>query len=347
MKKLSALLLSATLLFSVMFSFTSCTFPWEEERDRVFEEIDKLERHSDYAIITDREYVTASEKIVFEDLVKNKISKDGHKIKTEKFGTFQRFSDFIVFSLNYKSGKRFWGINDSNNHWAVGIISLDDFSIEIHYLKNKYERVSPSFPSNTHLSFDMLDKDKDSTKNKDTYSDKDYERMVIERSNGEITILEGLGFSAAEMIGEPFESYKTPNSFVWNGKTFTITNHTKYSSIWNENGEQVAELNGSVKPLCASFEYSDILQVSTELQQINTILGEGSENEIAARFFTNGEDLFVGFVTDMSMFGVMCNLTCPVIFKTDLNFESFEYIGCVSQSFMTDFDSTVQINKIN
>lgn len=52
-------------------------------------------------------------------------------------------------------------------------------------------------------------------------------------------------------------------------------------------------------------------------------------------------------VTEMSMFGVMCNLTCPVIFKTDLNFESFEYIGCVSQSFMTDFYSTVQIDKIS
>ena len=347
MKKLSALLLSIALLFSVAFSFTSCTPPWEEERDRVFEEIDKIEKSSDYAIITEREYVTATEKIVFEDLVKNKISKDGHKIKKEKSGTFERCGDFIVFSLNYKSGNRFWGINDSNNHWAVGIISLDDFSIEIHYLKNKYERLSPSFPSNTHLSFNALDEDKKSTKDKDTYSDKDYERIVIERSNGEITILEGLGFSAAEMIGEPFESYKTPNSFVWNGESFTITNNSKYSIIWNENEEEVAELNGSVKPLCASFEYSDILQISSELQEINAILGEGSENEIVARFFTNGEDLFVGFVTEMSMFGVMCNLTCSVIFKTDLNFESFEYIGCASQNFMTDFYSTVQIDKIN
>lgn len=44
MKKLSALLLSIALLFSVAFSFTSCTLPWEEERDRVFEEIDKIEK---------------------------------------------------------------------------------------------------------------------------------------------------------------------------------------------------------------------------------------------------------------------------------------------------------------
>ncbi len=315
----------------------------------MFEEIDKLERNSDYAIITRREYVTATEKIVFEDLVKDKISNDGHKIKKEKSCWFQRFGDFIVFSLNYKSGKRFWGINDSNNHWAVGIISLDDFSIEIHYLKNKYESVTPSFPSNTHLSFNALDEDKESTKDKDTYSDKDYECIIINRSNEEITILDGLRFHVPEMIGEPIESesYRNPQSFVWNGETFTITNNSKYSIIWNENEEEVAELNGSVKPLCASFEYSDILQISPELQEINAILGEGSENEIVARFFTNGEDLFVGFVTEMSMFGVMCHLTCPVIFKTDLNFERFEYIGCVSQSFMTDFYSTVQIDKIN
>lgn len=347
MKKQLALLLSMTLLFTVAFSFTSCTFPWEEERDRVFEEINKIEKSSDYAIITDREYITATEKIVFEDIVKDKISKDGHKIKTEKSGTFQRFGDFIAFSYNYKNEKRFLGINDSNNYWAVGIVSLDDFSIEIHYLKNKYESLLLAFTSNTHLSFNALDKDKDSTKNKDTYSDKDYECIIINRANEEITILEDFQSSTSEIIGNPIETYRTPNSFVCDGETFTIDNNTKYSAIFNENGERIAELNDYAKPSCASFTYSDVLQISPELQEINAILGEGSENEIAAYFFTNGEDLFVGFVTDMSMFGVMCNLTCPVIFKTDLNFDSFEYIGCVSQNNMTDFYSTVQIEKIN
>ena len=166
-------------------------------------------------------------------------------------------------------------------------------------------------------------------------------------SNGEITILEGLGFSAAEMIGEPFESYKTPSSFVWNGETYTISNGSSNSVIRNEKKELVAELDCSVTPLRASFGYSDILQISPELQEINAILGEGSEDEIEAHFFTNGEDLFVGFVTEISMFGAECYLIYPVIFKTDLNFDSFEYIGCVSDSYLYNFYSTVQIDKIN
>ena len=364
MKKLLSLLLSIILLFGVVFSFTSCIFP--EEAKRVFNEIDKIEKHSDYAIITRREYITATEKIVFEDIVRNKISKDGHKINQEKFGSFQRFGDFIVFSLNYKSGKRFWGINDSNNYWAIGIISLDDFLIEIHYLKNKYEQLTPSFTSNTHLSFDAFDEDKESTKNKNTYRNKDYEWVIntfdedeestkyedyeciiINRSNEEITILNGMQLSPPEIIGNPIESYRNPNSFAWNGETYTISNGSSNSVIRNEKKELVAELDCSVEPLSASFGYSDILQISPELQEINDILGEGSEDEIEAHFFTNGEDLFVGFVTERSMFGAECYLIYPVIFKTDLNFDSFEYIGCVSDSYLYNFYSTVQIDKIN
>ena len=338
MKKFSALLLSMILLFSLAFSFTSCTFPWEEERDRVFEEIDKIEKSSDYAIITEREYVTATEKIVFEDLVKNKISKDGHKIKTEKSGIFNRYVDFIVFSYKYKTENRFWGINNSNNCWAVGAISLDDLSIEIHYLKNKYETLNIAYSSNTHLCFNALDKD--SVKDKDKYSDGDFDSITLNRTTEEIITGDYL-HSPPEIIGKKAEAYENPNTFIYSGETYTVYD----SSIWDENGEEVARLNGSVKPV--SFEYSDVLLLSPELREINAILGEGSENEIVARFFTNGEDLFVGFVTAMSMFGVMCNLTCPVIFKTDLNFDSFEYIGCVSQNFMTYFNSTVQIDKIN
>lgn len=304
----------------------------------MFEEIDKIEKSSDYAIITDREYVTATEKIVFEDLVKNKISKDGHKIKTEMSGIFHRYVDFIVFSYKYKTENRFLGINNSNNCWAVGVISLDDLSIEIHYLKNKYETLNIAYSSNTHLCFNALDKD--SVKDKDKYSDGDFDSITLNRTTEEITTGNYL-HSPPEIIGKEAETYENPKTFIYSGETYTVYD----SSIWDENGEIVARLNGSVKPV--SFEYSDVLLLSPELREINAILGEVSDYEIAAFFFTNGEDLFVGFVTDMSMFGVQCNLTCPVIFKTDLNFDSFEYIGCVSQNYMTNFYFTVQIDKIN
>ncbi len=337
MKKLTKItkqLLSIILVFAMLFSFTSCTFPWEEERDRIFNEIDKLEKSSDYAITTRHEYITATEKIVFNNMVRDKISNDGHKIKKEEYGTFRRLGNFIVFSLKYKSEKRFWGINDSNNYWAVGIISLVTFSIEIHYLKNKYEELSPSFTSNTHLSFDVLDEDKEST---------DYECLIIERSNEKITILDDLQSTAPEIIGKPIESYRNPNSFVWNGKAYTVS-----KTIIRDNHKNiVAELNNSVSPSGDSFRYVDILSISPEIQEINKILGEGREDDVACYFFTNGEDLFIGFVTKTSMFGAECNLTCPVIFKTNPNFDSFEYIGCVSASYTYNFYEIVEVERIN
>ena len=81
---------------NLAFSLTSCE--WRAERDRIFAEVDKIEKHSDYAIITDYEYVTSTEKIAFKDLVKNRIVNDGRTIEASH-GRFDRVGDFIVFSL--------------------------------------------------------------------------------------------------------------------------------------------------------------------------------------------------------------------------------------------------------
>lgn len=341
MKRWCALLLSIILLFAMASSFSSCTLPWEKERARVFEEIDKIEKSSEYAIITTRRYVTATEKIVFEDIIKDKISEDGHKIKSEKAIRFKRFGDLIVFTFEYKSQKRFWGLNDANNYWAVGAISLEDFSIEIHYLKNKYEELHPEASSNTHLCFGGKDNDAKKDTNQNGNEIINLEFVTINRSSGKIKVHTDYQFVESE-IGEKTEAYVNPKTFVLGGEIYTINNGVE---IWNEDKQIVANINASRKPV--TFKYSDILKVSPELQQVNTILGEVSDYKIAAYFFTNGEDLFVGFVTDFSMFGAECNLTCPVIFKTNLNFDSFEYVGCVSGNYTTDFYKIVQIEKIN
>lgn len=337
--------ISITLLFVILFSLSSCALPWEEERNRVFEEICTIEKCSDYAIITSRGYVSSAEEIDFASIVRKKVLDDGHKIKNDKSCTFHRFDGLVVFSYLYKSEKRFLGINNSNNRWAVGTISLNDFSIEIHYLKNKYEDILVSHLSQTHLCLSV--RDEDAKKETDEYGNEiiRFDYITLDRSNEELKFREDYQ-STLEIMGEQIEDYKNPDTFVCNGKTYKIDNNSKYSVILDENSEEVAKLNGSVKPSCSSFEYSDVLLISPKLQEINQILGEGSK-EIIARFFTNGEDLFVGFVTDMSMFGIMCNLTCPVIFKTDLNFDSFEYVGCVHPNYLSDFYYIVEVEKIN
>lgn len=331
-------LLSITLFFVMLFSLFSCSLPWEEERNRIFEEIDKIGKSSDYAIVTSRRYVSATEEIDFADIVREKVLEDGHKIKNDKSCKFYKWNGLAVFSYLYKSEKRFWGINNSNNCWAVGTISLDDFSIEIHYLKNKYEYTSIINLSQTHLCFKV--RDENAKKETDQYGNEiiEYDYTTLNRVNEELHYWED-SKSALEVIGEPVEGYKNPNTFVYNGKTYTISG----TIIRDEKGETFATLNG----LHAPFEYSDVLLVSSELQEINKILGEGDEYCITSYFFTNGEDLFVGFVTEMTKFGVMCNLTCPVIFKTNLDFDSFEYIGCVSQDYMNNFYEQVEVRKIN
>ncbi len=345
--RIRSFILSVALLLALLLSLSSCTMPWEAERNRVFEEINEMEKSPDYAILTSRGYVSAAEEIDFTDIVRSKVLEDGRKIKGDNTCGFYRLEDVVVFSYLYKSQKRFFGINDSNNYWAVGTISLDDFSIEIHYLENRYEHMNVRELSQTHICLALVDENvkRETDENGNEIIRPDY--ATLNRSTDELTCVDDYQ-AALDVIGEIVEDYANPDTFVSDGKTYTIRNNSKYSVIWAENGEEIiAELNGSVKPLCASFEYADVLLISPELQEINRILGEGSENEIIARFFTNGEELFVGFVTEIGMFGNMCNLTCPVIFKTDLNFDSFEYVGCVSSNYQTNFYYRVEIEKVN
>lgn len=71
MKKLIALTakLSTIVLFvAILLSLASCIMPFEEERQRIFKEIDKIEKSSNYAILSDERYVTQNEEIYFEKI---------------------------------------------------------------------------------------------------------------------------------------------------------------------------------------------------------------------------------------------------------------------------------------
>lgn len=335
-------IISITLIFAVLFSLSSCTRI--KERKRIYENINKIEKSSDYAITTSRSRIFATKRIDFIDIIRKKLSTDGRKIKNDRSAGFTRFDNHIAFSYRYRSESRVLGINNSNNYWAVGTISLDDYAVEIHYLKNKYEEMYFYALSQTYFGLTAEDTDyKKKNENGNIIIKHDF--FTLDRADEKLTQVDSQE-KLLESIGTPLENYKNPDAFVCDGKTYKIGNGSDRSTIWDENSNRIVGINDNGYSTLNSFSYSDVLAVSPELQEINRILGEGNENDIKGHFFTNGEDLFVGFVTEMSLFGTVCNLTCPVIFKTDLAFDSFEYIGCVHPDFMTKFFNNVEIEKI-
>ena len=335
-------IISITLIFAVLFSLSSCTRI--KERKRIYENINKIEKSSDYAITTNRSRIFATKQIDFIDIIREKISTDGRKIKNDRSAGFTRFDNRIAFSYRYRSESRVLGINNSNNYWAVGTISLDNYAVEIHYLQNKYEKMYLYALSQTYFGLAAEDTDyKKKNENGNIIIKHDF--FTLDRADGKLTQVDSQE-KLLESIGTPLENYKNPDAFVCDGETYKISNGSDSSTIWDENSNRIVGINDNGYSAIESFDYSDVLAVSPELQEINRILGEGHENDIKGHFFTNGEDLFVGFVTETSLFGTVCNLTCPVIFKTDLSFDSFEYIGCVHPDFMTEFFNNVEIEKI-
>lgn len=338
-KKSIPKIISITLLFVILFSFSACTII--RERERVYNEINEIEKSSDYTIITSRNQVFATKQIDFINIIQKKLSEDGHIIKDALSSRFDRFGNHIAFIYQYRSENRFWGINNLNNCWAIGMISLDDYAIEIHYLRNKYEEMKLYALSQTYFALTAMDSDYKKT-NEHVGKITKYDYFTLDRSKGKIKFVDNQE-ELLRSIGQPLKNYTNPRRFTYNGKTYIISNS---GYIRDEDYNGIAELSNNSSSSPVSFTYSDVLPLSPELQKINQILGEVSEYEIACHFLTNGEDLFVGFVTEMTLFGPDCKLTCPVIFKTDLNFDSFEYIGCVHPDYMTDFFDEVEIKKI-
>ena len=334
-------IISITLLFIILFSFSACA--WEKERTRIYQEICKIEKSSDYTIITSRNQIFASEQVDFIKIIREKILTGGRAIKDDLSSGFDRFDNYIAFTCRYRNESRILGINNSNNYWAVGTISLDDYAIEIHYLRNKYEEMKLFALSQTYFGLVVRDADYKKT---NEYGNKivKYDYFIMNRSTEQLKYVDNEE-ELLKSIEKPLDNYTNPDTYVYNGETYKISNGSR-SIIWDENDNQVAVLNDNLSSSLNSFDYSDVLLLSPELQEINRILGKVHEYDIEGHFFTNGEDLFVGFVTEMTLFGAACNLTSPVIFKTDLSFDSFEYIGCVHPDFMTEFFNNVEIEKI-
>ena len=202
-------------------------------------------------------------------------------------------------------------------------------------MTNKYELMY-AWLSETQFLIRVYDEDAKKQYNENGNEIINCDYYLLNRKDGEIEFFDDSD-AYKKIAGEEIEHYANPTTFVYKGEQYTIFNG---SNIYNEKG-------GFVIGSDDLFNYSDVLMFSPELQEVNKILGEGNEYAIDSYFFTNGEDLFIGFVSEEDMFGYSCDLTCPVIFKTDLNLNSFEYIGCVSSKYTDDFYSRIEVKKID
>lgn len=344
MKKI---LLFLTIAFSLILS--SCEFAdaIEEVRRLKYEDINKIEKNSEYALIMSQRYVSSTEEIDFANMIKEKVLNEKHKIEEDNFCGLEFYGDLVSFAYQYDSKNRFFGLNDLNNYWAVGTISLDDYSIEIHYIISKYEKISILNLSKTH--FCLSGKDENAEKETDQNGKEiiKYDYFILDRSNEKWLEFDDYS-KALEAIGEEIEEYKSPDTFSYDGKTYTLKSDLIISNsiIYDENGEEVVRLSDKFESFYDLFDNPDIVLNNKELKKICEIIGENTINEIEGFLFTNGEDLFIGIRASMTLFGPACSLIGPVIFKTTLDFDSFEYVGCANDFYRNNFFYKIQIKKI-
>ena len=309
-------LLMLLMVAAISFSCSSCDFFSDVEqyrevrRNDLFNQINKIEKNPNYAFIHSGGYLSINEEINFQTLVEEKIREDGKNIK-ETFFDFNRFQDDIIgFIYRYKVEERFLGINDNNNSYAVGTISLNDYCISIQYLKCKYENFSSIFLSDTHYTFKGTDAD-----NKTKDGEKTFKFITIDIKSGEMREWNNEE-DALEFAGESIPYYYNTKKYTENGIEYGVS-----SSSLIPNDSQ----NNFIR---VPTQY-EVKEKSDEMKKIAEILDDEFHG-IDGTFFTNGDELFIGFYASHGMFGIESNMTFPVIFKCDASFENFEYIGCIN-----------------
>ena len=309
-KKLLTIGLAVLLMLCMSVSLVGCRpYWWEIEEQKIFNEVDKIARHPDYALVTNYEYRSAEKVVIWEDLIVEKVKSDGKKVESTDCSKSLYLKEpnkleggFIAFSYNYSNEFKWFGLNKNNHNHAIGIMSLDDYSFEIHYFELPYNKFYILRISETHYC---------------CYAEEDDEitYLLINRKNGKIEEK----WESFDLVQENFTNKILQNhnhsTYTENGITYTVSE--KY--VENE------ELNVSIR--IPSFEY--VMERSQELQQINVVAG-ANDDAVSRSFITNSTELFIIYSNEPGMFGAKCHLT-PVVFRCDLSLETFEYVGCLSK----------------
>ncbi|MBR2646811.1 MAG: hypothetical protein IKD47_04565 [Clostridia bacterium] len=311
MKKLWAIILAVLLMLCMGIGLFGCRpYPWEIAEKEVFDAANKIARHPDYALIDEHEYRSAEKTIIWKDLIIKKIKSDGKRVESTACYTCPYLKEpntleggFISFSCNYSNEFNWFGLNKNNCNHAIGIMSLDDYSFEIHYFSLPYSQFYILKVSETHFCC-YTEED-----NKAAY-------LLINRKNGKIEEK----WENFDLVKENFKDEILPihnhSTYTENGIEYTVGR----SYVKN------AEENISIR--LPSYEY--VMERSPELQQINEV-AKANDNTVSSIFITNGTELFIVYSHEMGMMGSRCHLI-PVVFRCDTSLETFEYVGCLSHA---------------
>ena len=311
MKKKIRFMLMLLMLISISFVCTGCYS--DETILELYNKIDEIEKHPNYAILYSEGYISSTENISFEDLIKAKLKSDNKRIDNTDIGFKRHEQNIVRFVWKYKTQERVWGLNDENNYYAIGTISTIDYSISIQYFTCKYEIIDSIDISNTHFVLGMADKDNEISEN--VYASK---IITISRINGGKKEYNGKD-NYMDSIGELIPIYKSPTSYTENGIQYNV------------GGSLYHDENGRNEWIHAP-RLVEVYQKHKELTKLYNIL---YNNEISygvgveGTFITNGDELFVVFSAEHGMFGYESAMQFPVIYKCDSSLENFEYVGCV------------------
>lgn len=332
--KLTKFLVLNTMLCLILVLCSSCRAlikmidEQNEIRLELFNKVNEIEKDPNYAFICKNGYLSKDEEINFKELVENEIKKD--KKSFEDLGSAFQFleGDIIYFLYRYKEEKRFFGINDKNNSYAVGTISLLDWSISIHYFECKYERIVEASLTEDHYLMKFEDTDK-KTEDKCNFITG---VITFNKENKEMKEWDDI-LTAKDNVGLSVPLYENPMSYTENGITYTVSK----SSISYE-----GELK---RKIIEAPKFSEVIESNATAKKVAEIIGENDKNFVDSFFITNGEELFVAFFTSSGMFGYDCELSFPVYFKYDLSLNSLEYIGCVNLK-DSNFYESIQVIKL-
>lgn len=307
-KKLLTIGLAFVLMFCMGVSLIGCRpYPWEIEEKKIFDAADQIAKNPNYALMNDYEYRSAEQTVVWADLITEKIRADGKKVDLMGYTTDLFLEEpnkieggYVAFRYKYNIEFNWFGFNKNNVNYAIGTMSLDDYSFNIHYLELEYPELDILKTSETHFCCRGE-------------NGKEVTYLLINRENGKIEEK----WDDFDLVKENFSGELVKN--------FNHTTYTENETVYTVYKKRIENKEKNILFDIPSYEY--VMERSKELRQIN-VLAKATNYSVSSAFVTNGTDLFVIFSKGTDMFGAECQLI-PVVFRCDLSFETFEYVGCM------------------
>lgn len=296
--------LMALSLIVVVVSFVGCSIT--DRRNEIWNQINAIPKNENYVVVSNYEYNSVSKEANFQEITKEKIMSDGKKIakkNTEtKYYTFLTESN-VVFSYRY---------NEKNeiNQYALGFIAFDSLEVSVFYTESIAYDLRICFVDNDYICYKAFYL---SSENGQSLDKTDF--LILNKVTGEY-ITELNEDIAKGKYGKNLESPAYTDTYISDDIAYEIVS----GGLKNKEVEDI-------EIIVQTPTYESVLQKNEILQEIDKIVGKESYKQVGY-FVTNGRELFVVFESESNMMGK--GFLNAVVFKCDLSFETFEYIGCCS-----------------